>query len=198
VSIVFACALSVEAYAELGRDVVVPRPDCPVCSRTMGFWGFYVRDIRIGQVVKLLVRRVRCPGCRTSHPILPDFVVHGRLDGIEVIGAGIQVMASGAGTRRAAAMTGVPHTTVRGWWRRLTSRAAMLTAGFWASCVALENLVPRVVASSSPAVLSAAITSAVTAARRRLGVRGSEWRIANRIIGGHLISTNRDPPWAAS
>jgi hypothetical protein len=198
VSIVFACPLSVDAYAEAGRDIEVPRPDCPTCSQVMGFWGFYEREVRIGQVVKLLVRRVRCVGCRTSHAMLPDFVHHGRLDGIEAIGRGIQAMADGVGARSAAAVTGVPHTTVRDWWRRLISRAPMLTTGYWASCVALGDLVPRVVAAGSLAVLSAAITAAVAAARRRLGAHGSSWRIANRIIGGHLISTNTDPPWAAS
>ena len=59
-----------------------------------GHVGFYVRGIRIGQVVKLLIRRVRSPGCRTSQAMLPEFVVHGHLDGIEVIGARVQVMAS--------------------------------------------------------------------------------------------------------
>ena len=163
----------------------------------MGFWGFYVRDVRVGTVIKLLVRRARCRGCRTSHALLPDFVTHGRLDGSEVIGAGVEAMANGVGSRSTAAVTGVPHTTVRDWNRRLAFRAPMLTVGFWASCVALGDLVPRVVTTGSLAVLSAAITAAVAAARRRLGAEGSHWRIANRIIGGHLISTNTDPPWAA-
>ena len=111
-SIVFACQLSVDAYVELGRDVEVPRPSCPACSGAMAFWGFYVRDVRVGAVVKLLVRRARCRDCRTSHAMLPDFVAHGRLDGIEVIGAGIEAMANGGGTWSAAVVTGVPHTTV--------------------------------------------------------------------------------------
>ena len=122
-SIVFACPLSVDAYADLGRDVEVPRPNCPVCSEAMGFWGFYVRDVRVGTVVKLLVRRARCRGCRTSHAMLPDFVAHGRLGGIEVIGAGIEAMANGVGARSAAVVTGVSHTTVRDWCRRLASHA---------------------------------------------------------------------------
>jgi hypothetical protein len=197
VSIVFACALSVDAYVDLGRDVEVPRPNCPACSDAMGFWGFYRRDIRVGAVFKVLLRRVRCRSCRTSHAMLPDFVVHGRLDGIEVIGGGIDAMASpGAGARSVAAVIGVPHTTVRDWRRRVASRAPMLTAGFWASCVALGDLVPRVVGTGALSVLCAAITAVVAAARRRLGAQGTHWRIANRIIGGHLISTNTNPPWA--
>ena len=125
-SIVSACALSAEAYAGLGGDIEVPRTDCPVCSRSMSFWAFSVCDNRIGQVVKRLIRRVCGPGCRTSQATLPEFVVHGHLDGIEVFGARVQAMASGTRTRRAAAMTGVPHSTVRSRWRRLTSRTAIL------------------------------------------------------------------------
>jgi len=199
VSIVFACALSVDAYVDLGRDVEVPRPNCPACAQAMGFWGFYRRDVRAGTIVRLLVRRARCLSCRTSHALLPDFAVHGRLDSAEVIGAGIDAMASGAGARSAAAQCpGVPHTTVRDWRRRLASRAPMLTAGFWAACLAWGDLVPRVVVSDALPVLCAAITAAVAAARRRFGAEGSRWRIANRIIGGHLISTNTDPLWAAA
>jgi hypothetical protein len=199
VSIVFACALSVDAYVELGRDVEVPRPNCPACAQAMGFWGFYRRDVRAGTIVRLLVRRARCVSCRTSHALLPDFAVHGRLDSAEVIGAAIDVMASGVGARRAAAQfPGVPHTTVRDWRRRVASRTPMLTAGFWAACVAWGDLVPRVVVTGALPVLCAAIAAAVAAARRRLGAVGSRWRIANRIIGGHLVSTNTDPLWAAA
>jgi hypothetical protein len=197
VSIVFACPLPVDAYVDLGRDLDVPRPNCPVCSEVMTLWGFYERYVRIGTVVKLLVRRVRCQGCATSHALLPDFVTHGRLDGIEVIGAGIEAMTKGIGARAAAVIAGLPHTTVRDWRRRLASRAPMLTVGFWAACVALGDLVERSVATGVLSFLDAAITAAVGAVRRRFGAHGSDWRIANRIVGGHLISTNTDPPWAA-
>jgi Domain of unknown function (DUF6431) len=198
VSIVFACPLPVDAYVELGRDLDVPRPNCAVCSKVMCFWGFYERDVRVGTLSKVLVRRARCRGCRTSHAMLPDFVAHGRLDGIEVIGAGIGTMAKGAGARNAAVMAGVPHTTVRGWRRRLIARAPMLIPGFWAACVAVGDLIPRSVATGTLSFLSAAVTPAVAAARRRFGAHGSEWRIANRIIGRHLVSTDTNPPWAAS
>lgn len=73
----------------------------------------------------------------------------------------------------------------------------MLTAGFCAATVALGDLVPRLAVSSSLKTLTGALTAAVGAARRRLGVLGTDWRIANRIVGGHLLSTNTDPPWAA-
>lgn len=197
VSIVFACPLSVDAYNALGRDIEVPRPDCPDCSQAMSFWGFYRRDVRVGTVVKLTVRRARCGPCRSSHALLPDFVVHGRLDGVEVIGAAIAAMAEGVADRTVARGADVPHTTARGWRRRSEARAQVLTAGFCAATVALGDLVPRLTVSSSLKALTGAVTSAVMAARRRLGALGTDWCIANRIVGGHLISTNTDPPWAA-
>lgn len=196
-SIVFACPLSVDAYAALGTSIEVPRPDCPSCSEAMSFWGFYWRDVRVVTVVRLLVRRARCSGCRSSHAMLPDFVAHGRLDGVEVIGAGLEAMARGAGGRPAAEAAQVPHTTVRDWRRRAEARSQMLTAGFWAATVALGDLVPRLAVSSSLETLTGAVMAAVAAARRRLRALGTNWRIANRIVGGQLFSTNTDPPWAA-
>jgi hypothetical protein len=65
----------------------------------MSFWGFYTRYLRVGEIVRLLVRRARCLGCRCSHALLPDFVAMGRLDGQEVIGRAIEELAAGMGAR---------------------------------------------------------------------------------------------------
>ncbi len=130
--------------------------------------------------------------------MLPDFVAHGRLDGVEVIGAGIEAMSEGAAERTVARTSHVPHTTARDWRRRTEARAALLTAGFCAATVALGDLVPRLAVTVALRALTGAIGAAAAAARRRLGALGSNWRIANRIIGGHLLTTNTDPPWAAS
>jgi len=195
-TIVWPCPLSVDAYAAAGRDIEVPRPRCPSCSQPMGFWGFYTRYLRAGEVVRLLVRRMRCLRCRCSHAVLPDFVAKRRLDGLEVIGQAIEALAAGTGARPVAERTGVPHTTVRDWRRRVAARCELLTGGFLAATVALGDLVPRQIASG-PAGLLVAIDAASRAARRRLGAAGSRWRVANRIVGGELCTTNTDPPWAA-
>jgi hypothetical protein len=48
-------------------------------------------------------------------------------------------------------------------------------------------------------VAVAAARAAWIAARRRFGDRvGALWRLAGAVVGGHLLSTNTDPPWAAA
>jgi hypothetical protein len=36
------------------------------------------------------------------------------------------------------------------------------------------------------------------AARRRFGIAGGDWALANLVAGGQLFSTNIDPPWLAA
>jgi len=69
-----------------------------------------------------------------------------------------------------------------------------LAAGFLAATVALGDLVPRLPAGVVEIALCA-IEAVGRASRRRFGAGGDNWRIANRIVGGHLLSTNTDPPW---
>ena len=190
------CPLSVEAYVAADRSIEVPRPSCPSCSQAMSFWGFYTRYLRVGEVVRLVVRRARCLGCRCSHALVPDFVAMGRLDGQEVIGRAIEELAAGVGARSSALRAGLPRTTVRDWRRRVTDRSGLLIAGFLAAAVTLGDPAPRHL-SSGPGGLMVAVTAAVGAARRRHGARGRRWPIANRIVGGQLVTTNTDPPWAA-
>jgi hypothetical protein len=109
----------------------------------MSFWGFYSRSVRIGDEIRLLVHRARCGPCRATHALIPDFVVPGRLDGIEVIGPGIEQMAGDTTTVATAERASVPYTTTRGSRWRFTSRAELFTARFLAGFVALGDLAPR-------------------------------------------------------
>ncbi len=142
-AIVWPSELDVEAYAATGRDLEVPRPDCPGCHRPMQFWGWYERDVRVSPEVihRLEVRRARC--CEHTHALLPGFVTWGRLDAVEVIGPAVETMCGGVGTRTVAERLGLKHTTVRGWRRRFAQRAEMLAIGFSRYCVALGDLAPR-------------------------------------------------------
>jgi len=46
VAIVWVCRLGVDAYAEFGRQLDVPRFECPACGEPMVLWGFYRRYLR--------------------------------------------------------------------------------------------------------------------------------------------------------
>lgn len=196
-AIVWACPLGVDAYASAGRRLDVPRMPCPDCSAPMGFWGWHERDLRMGRARRLALRRERCRPCQRSHVVLPAFVTHGRLDAVEVVGAAIEAMVDGAAVRSVAEALDLPHTTVRDWRRRFAQRAVLLAGGLAAAAVALAGVVPRLAADPQRAAVGA--VRAVWRAARRHGGRGvgRRWAVANAVCGGHLLSTNTHPPWAA-
>ena len=128
VAIVWPTILDVDAYAAAGRDVSVPRPDCPGCGQAMIFWPGYQRDVRVGTVRRIWVRRAKCVACAVTHALVPAFCLLGRLDATGVIGSGLLAGVEGTGMRTAAAALDLPHTTVRDWWRRFRTRAPMIVA----------------------------------------------------------------------
>src|SRR5256885_2534528 len=138
-SMVWPCPLTAGAYALMGRAVRVPRPQCPSCSSPVVFWSGYWRHVRRQERErKIFIPRVRCRGCGVTHALLPAFVLAGRLDAAEPVGAVIGQVAGGAcGVRRAAAAAGVPYTTARSWVRRFTARAGELAVSFSALAVEL-------------------------------------------------------------
>jgi hypothetical protein len=198
-TMILPTGLDVDGYVAASRELEVARPACPGCRRRMQFWGWYERDLRVTSEVihRLVVRRARCADCKRSHALLPGFVTWGRLDGVEVIGSAVEAMCEGAGMRRVAESLDLKHTTVRDWRRRFAQRASLLAVGFCRFCVAVGDLAPRL--SGRPeAVALAATKAAWSAARRRVGDGVSTlWRLANAVVGGHLLSPNTDPLWAA-
>jgi uncharacterized protein DUF6431 len=199
-AIVWPTELDVDAYAELGREVVVPRLPCPGCRRPLRFWGWYERDVRVtAEVIRRLeVRRGHCRDCGRTHALLPGFVTWGRLDTVEVIGSALEAMCAGAGMRPVADGLDLKHTTVRDWRRRFAQRASLLAIGFCRYVVAVGDVVPRLSGAVEEVALGA-IRSAWAAAGRRFGEQVVVlWRLANAVVGGHLLSTNMDPPWAAA
>src|SRR2546430_7542958 len=130
-SMVWPCPLRVDAYALMGRAVRVPRPQCPSCSSPVVFWSGYWRHVRWQERErKIFIPRVRCCGCGVTHALLPAFVLARRLDAAESAGLVIGQVAAGAyGVRPAAAAAGGPHTTARGWGRRVAARAGDLAVG---------------------------------------------------------------------
>ena len=121
---IWPCPLSVDAYAEAGREIEAPRPECPSCAVPMGWWSGYWRHVRAGgRCFRVFVPRALCGTCRGSHALLPAFLLVGRLDVVERIGSMIEEVAAGeVGVRPAASRVDVPYTTARGWWRRFRER----------------------------------------------------------------------------
>ena len=162
----------------------------------MVLWGFHRRYLRVGTWCRRVwIRRQRCNACRRSHVVLPQFVTHGRLDEVGVIGEGIEAMVAGRGARKVAGDLGVPLTTVRDWRRRFRIRAVLLAMGIGAVVVALSGLLPRLSRDPEQAALGAmAAAWAAVAARRP--IIGSAFSLANAICGSQVLSTNTHPPWA--
>src|SRR5260370_28123680 len=114
-AIVWPCPLTVDAYADAGREAAVPRPDCPSCAGPVVFWSGYRRYVRAaGRCRKIFIRRVRCGPCGVSHALLPAFALAWRLDTAGVIGTALAGVAGGGAGRPAAGPAGGAYTTVRG------------------------------------------------------------------------------------
>jgi hypothetical protein len=131
-----------------------------------------------------------------THALLPSFALLRRLDAVEVIGAALGRAAGGAGLRVVAAGLGVPHTTVRDWWRRFRVRAPMLAAGLCALVVELGGLVDGL-----PGVPQCAALAALAALDARVGQRlgaaaPATWPLAAIVSGGGWLGATTSPPWA--
>lgn len=128
--------------------------------------------------------------------MLPAFVLCGRLDAVETIGAVAEAVATGfGGVRPAAAAAGVPHTTARGWVRRFATRAAVLALGFAAVAVELGGEVVASVGDVGVQAL-AAIVAAFETARALPGWEPlGRWRFAAAVSGGTLLGTNTNSPY---
>jgi len=196
-AIVWPCALSVDEYVAAGRELEVPRPDCPACSAPMGSWSGYPRYVRSeGWSRRLWIKRARCRACGTTHALLPAFVVARRLDAAETIGTVIAELVEGpGGVRPAAERAAVPHTTARDWWRRFRARAAGLAAGFAALTIELGAAVRT--PSGTPAARALGATNdAFAVACTFPGWLALSWiRFLNVVAGGRWLATNTNSPY---
>lgn len=194
--IVWPCRLSVERYLAAGRDVEVPRPDCPHCTSPMWFWSGYERFIRTcATCVKMWVCRARCSKCQQTHSLLPSFTLQQRLDVVSSIGAVLSAVTEGAGgVRPEAERLGVPHSTARGWVRRFGERAPGWAAGFCALVVRGGGEVADLSSGTSAQQALQAITSAFDLVRPN-GPAEQLWPFASVVTGGGLLATNTNPPF---
>lgn len=197
VAIVWLCQLSVDEYVSAGREVEVPRPDCPRCGGAMSWWSGYRRFVRAAGASRgIFVPRARCAACRKTDAVLPAFVLCGRLDVVETTGAALEAVVGGvSGVRPAAAAAAVPHTTARDWLRRFRARSAALAVGFAALAVELGGDVVAGLSHTAGHGL-AAITAAFEVARALPGWdRLGRWRFASAVSGGRLLAANTNSPY---
>jgi len=132
-----------------------------------------------------------------THVLIRTDTLLRRRDLAEVIGAALVAKATGAGHRRAAAIVGVPPSTVRGWLRRFAANAESIRVWFTVLAHGLDPmLAPLVAMASCVGDAVEAIAVAARAASLRLAPV-APWSFASAASGGRLLS-NTGWPWAAT
>lgn len=190
VTIIWPCQLSVEEYAAAGKEVSVPRQDCPRCGEPTIFWSGYPRSVRAGGEFGIWVRRCRCNRCRCSDALLPSFCLERRFDAVEVIGPAVVALSGGLGCRRVAKEIGglFAYTTVRGWWRRYRERAGLLLEVLTA---ATRWCGPRLWGAASTDSLAVLEGVGSTVA---VGAGVGLWPAVSLMLGGPWLSATTDVP----
>ena len=196
-AIVWACPLSVDAYAAAGRDVEVPPAMCPACAVLMSRWPGYWRFVReAGRCSQVFIRRGICGTCGSTHALLPAFLVRNRLDVVETIGTVVEAVTERrSGVRPAADAADVPYTTARGWVRAFTLNAGRLATGFAALAVELGSEITAGAVQSAPGALGAIDAAWQVAASLPGWLALGRWRFCSAVCGGSLIARNTNSPY---
>jgi len=172
---------------------------CPGCGGVLARWGWgRLRSLRGPQgPVPVRPRRARCRSCEATHILLPVSSLLRRADAVEVVGAGLELAAVGWGCRRIAERLGRPVTTVRGWLRCWSLRAARTAAAFTSLLVALADDPASVLpapAGSPARDAVCAVTGFAFAARARLGMsKVPTWLLVCAACHGRLLSPGWPP-----
>ena len=127
--------------------------------------------------------------------LVSDDTLVRRCDTVEVIGAALAAKAIGVGHRRAAAMLGVPVSTVRGWLRRFARSAEAVRVWFTVLAHDLDPMLAPLAPTGTP-VGDAVEAIAVAARAASLRLAPVEpWQFASAASCGRLLS-NTGWPWA--
>ena len=173
---------------------------CPLCDGELRPWWFArARKLRDGDDdLRIRPRRAICHGCGTTHVLLPVVGLLRRRDLGEVIGQALVTWVAGVGHRRIARSLGVPATTVRGWLRRFSERAALLRAHFTRLAFWLDPSLGPILPRASPeADALEAIALATRGAAGRFGP-APVWWFASGATAGRLLANTSSPfpaPW---
>lgn len=174
-----------------------PGLSCGVCRGRLIRWGSYRRGVRQGPERRLVrVARLWCLGCRRTWGMVPDGVLHRRLDPIDTVGRIVAAAIRGATVGEIAAATGVPARTVRDIRARYRQHAPDLAARLLAMSVALGgHLSLAVEIPVEPERRAAFALGAAWLAARRHGAPGSTpWRWLAVISGRRALPTNTRLP----
>jgi len=167
---------------EVDRKLKAGELACPGCGGRLAPWSHARPRIVFGMGMlrwRLRPRRARCAGCGGTHVLLPVSVLARRRDEAGVIGVALGLAAGGVGCPAIARSLGRPVELVRGWVRRLASRAGQVRAVFTVLVAALDPDPPPVGPAGSPlADAVAAISAAAAAFARRFLVTVSPWELA--------------------
>ncbi|MFF7191989.1 helix-turn-helix domain-containing protein [Streptomyces sp. NPDC008222] len=143
-------------------------------------------------------RRARCTSCGTTHVLLEASALVRRADLAVVVGAGLELAASGWGHRRIAERLGRPVSTVRGWLRCWSRRAGRVAAVFTSLLVALADDPSVVLPAPAASVVGDAVAAVVgfaAAARARLSMPfAPTWRLVSAACHGRLLAPGWPPP----
>jgi len=163
----------------------------------MGLWSGYRRHVREGGFCqRVFIPRVRCRSCEVTHAMLPAFLLVGRLDAAETVGAVVGEVASGrVGVRPAAEQMAVPYTTARGWCRRFVARAPRVAMAFAALAVELGGKALAPVGDRRVWALEAMAEAWRVASGLPGWLALGVWRFVSAVSGGRLIAANTDSPW---
>lgn len=184
---------------EVERALLSGGLECPDCGGRLRPWGSARRRVvrRPNGDERRRPRRSRCVGCAVTHVLIRTDTLLRRRDLAEVIGAALVAKATGLGHRQAAAMVGVPVSTVRGWLRRFAANAEVIRVWFTVLAHGLDPMLAPLVPTASP--LGDAVEAIAVAARAAsLRLAPVEpWRFASAASAGRLLS-NTGWPWAAA
>ena len=196
-AIIWPFSSSIEEYVKRGKDIDVPRPDCPKCSVPMVFWSSYKRYVRhLGKDLTICIKRARCKGCKVTDSLLPSFLLLNRLDCIETIGTAVEAVFGEGSTIMAAGLgAGVPYTTTRGWIRSFNRCIIEIGSAFAALVIELGGDVTSFVDSYKTYALGA-ITNAYESVTKLpgWGLIGM-WEFVSVVSGGRIIATNINSPY---
>lgn len=160
--------------AQMRAQLAEHQLGCPVCpGGRLRPWGHARSRVveLLDERVRLRPRRARCGACGRTQVLLPAWSVPRRAYGVEVIGTALAAHLRGASYRGIAADLGLATDTIRGWLRRLTTRAEALRIHATRHAVTLDPATARLAPQGSTlADALHALAAAVDAAQRRFGL----------------------------